>query len=319
MTDTLFSKGNGDGAETADLFDKAVEGPQESAAAASGDAQAIPLKGEEEQLIAPVPTEPTTKKADGSHWDGSEQITPSRALTLSDFVPQSASPVEQLMRFAYRLGVPGSTLAAPLRKPRKTRITATVESPLIGDRAAGMALRAGHFLIHGVKAPIAQMDFAPAQGRLTPPFERVIHGFGWLRDLAVSGDRGQCAPTAERVCEAWLKANPKPDKSDAWKVENTGNRLLAWLVHAPMLLSNGSSSLRADLLAALEVNARHLDFRTPRENDRLAEIAGWSRWPPAQTVWRSGPAQSSGRFGCRRWRRAVALPARANGCDCSAG
>jgi len=139
MTDTLFSKGKGDEAETADLFNNAAEAPQNGAAAESGDAQAIPLKSEEEQLIASVPAESTTKKADGSHWDGSEHIAPSRALTLSDFVPPSAGPTERLMRFAYSLGVPGSTLASPFRKPRKTRIMATVESPLIGDRAAGMA------------------------------------------------------------------------------------------------------------------------------------------------------------------------------------
>lgn len=279
MTDTLFPKGTKDGGgdtQTADLFDDGAPSPSAAPDERAGtveEARAIPLKGSDEQ---PIKQAPTTKKADGSHWNGSEQIAPSRALTLSDFVPSAAGPAERLMRFAYSLGVPGSTLASPFRKPRKTRIMATVESPLIGDRAAGMALRSGHFLIHGVKAPIAQMDFAPAQGRLTPPFERVIHGFGWLRDLAVSGAREQCAPTAERVCEAWLKANPKPDKSDAWKVENTGNRVLAWLVHAPLLLSGVSAHLRADLLAALEVNARHLDFRAPRENDRLGEIAGWA-------------------------------------------
>ncbi len=276
MTDTLFPKG-GDNTSEADLFEDTADAPSkpDAQAKAPADEKAIPLKSDDDQPLADAPDK-TTKKADGSHWDGSEQIAASRALTLADFDPPSAGPAERLMRFAYRIGVPGSTLAAPFRKPKQTRILATVKSPLIGDRTAGMALRAGHFLIHGVKAPIAQMDFAPAQGRLTPPFERVIHGFSWLRDLAICGPREQCAPTAERVCEAWLKVNAKPDKSDAWKVENTGNRLLAWLAHAPLLLSGDSATLRSDLLAAIEINARHLDFQTPRENDRLGEIAGWA-------------------------------------------
>lgn len=280
MSDTLFPKeGPRDerGGDIADLFDD----PEKSDVRADVPADngqgvkdaAIPLNKGGEQTIADAPT---TKKADGSHWDGSEQLASSRALTLSDFVPPSAGPSERLLRFAYRLGVPGSTLASPFRKPLKTRILATVESPLLGDRAAGMALRAGHFLIHGVKAPIAQMDFAPAQGRLTPPFERVVHGFGWLRDLALCGPREQCAPTAQRICEAWLKANPAPGKGDAWKVEHVGNRVLAWLVHAPLLLASGNRSLRKDLLAAIEANARHLDHNVPRENDRLGEIAGWA-------------------------------------------
>ena len=73
---------------------------------------------------------------------------------------------------------------------------------------SGTALRAGHFLIHGVKAPIAQIDCS-AVARLTPPFERAVHGFTWLADLEACAPRAQCTPTAERVLTAWLEANPQ--------------------------------------------------------------------------------------------------------------
>ncbi len=219
---------------------------------------------------------PTSKLEDGSHWDGSEALAPSRALTLSDFAPPSSGPVERMIRLAYRIGIPGPTLTSPFRKPAKTRILATVTAPPLGKRTAGMALRAGHFLVHGVKAPIAEMDFGPAQGRLTPPFERVVHGFSWMRDLAASAPREQCAATAERVTQSWLDANPKPDKSDAWKVEHVGSRVLAWLMYAPMLMSRDDSAWRGRMLAAIEGNARWLDHHVPHENDRLAEISGWA-------------------------------------------
>jgi hypothetical protein len=58
---------------------------------------------------------------------------------------------------------------------------------------AGTALRAGHFLVHGLKLPIAQADFVGA-GRLTPPVERMVHGFHWLADLESAAPREQVAP-----------------------------------------------------------------------------------------------------------------------------
>ena len=63
---------------------------------------------------------------------------------------------------------------------------------------AGTALRAGHFLVHGAKAPIAQIDFAGA-ARMAPPLERVVHSFAWLADLEASAPRETVAPVAERI------------------------------------------------------------------------------------------------------------------------
>ena len=145
-----------------------------------GGASAFPLDRGGEQPVVQVAVGPN-----GADADGAEPLDASRALVLSDFVPPSAGAGERLIRLAYRMGIPGSALAAPFRKPAKTRLLATVDSPLIGDRAAGVALRAGHFLIHGAKAPIGQVEFE-SSSRMSPPFERVIHGFSWLRDLAAS-------------------------------------------------------------------------------------------------------------------------------------
>ena len=201
-------------------------------------------------------------------------IEPGRALALADFAPPSLGAGERLIRLAYRLGIPGSTLTSPFAKPAKPRLLGTVASPLVGERAAGVALRAGHFLVHGVKAPIAQMDFSPV-ARLTPPFERVVHGFAWLRDLAASAPREQCIPTAERVLGAWLAANKAPGKGAAWQVELTGHRLLNWLVHAPLILSGGDNRLRPKVLRAMAETARWLDKNVTRAPDRLGEVAGW--------------------------------------------
>src|SRR3546814_149723 len=155
------------------------------------------------------------------------------------------------------------------------RLLATVASPLAGDRAVGVALRAGHFLIHGAKTAIGQMEFASST-RLAPPVERVVHGFSWLRDLAGSAAREQCIETAEHVCRIWLDANPEPAKGAAWQVEHAGHRLLAWLVHAPLILSGRDDRWRRRMLGAMETTARWIDRHVGKSGDGLGEVAGWA-------------------------------------------
>ena len=206
---------------------------------------------------------------------GSVPIEPGRALALAEFAPPRAGPIDATLRWAYRIGVPASFLVSPFRKPMRTRLLATVESPVPGERACGVALRAGHFLVHGVKAPIEQMEFASA-ARLTPPFARIVHGFGWLRDLSSCAPREQCTATAERVVKLWLDANREVGKGPAWSVERAGHRLLNWLVHAPLILSGGNAGLRTRVLDAVAATARWLDRHVTETDDKLGALAGWT-------------------------------------------
>ncbi len=214
----------------------------------------------------------------GAEAAPSELVEPGRALALADFTPPTLGAGERLLRLAYRLGVPGSTLAAPFRKPAKPRLLATVLNPLPGQKMPGTAIRAGHFLVHGVKAPIAQIDFAGA-ARMAPPLERVVHSFAWLADLEASAPREQVVPVAERVLSAWLNANPsppsRPGKGPAWTVANAGTRELNWLVHAPLILSGNDKAQRARVLTAMNETARWLDKNVGRAEDLLGEVAGW--------------------------------------------
>jgi uncharacterized heparinase superfamily protein len=203
-----------------------------------------------------------------------ELIEPGRALALADFNPPQTTAGERLVRLAYRLGVSGQMLAGPFRKPARLRLLATVESPLQGDRAAGMALRAGHFLAYGVKTPINQINFSPV-AKLTPPLERTVHGFLWLRDLEACAQRPQCTATAERVLVTWLEANDKPGKGAAWKVGHAGQRLLGWFVHAPLILSGPDKRLRSRVLKAMAETARWLDRNAARAADKPEELAAW--------------------------------------------
>jgi uncharacterized heparinase superfamily protein len=205
-------------------------------------------------------------------------IEPGRALALADFSAPSVGAGEWMVRFAYRMGLPGAMLSSPLGKAAKPRLLATVSNPLPGSRAAGTALRAGHFLVHGAKTPIAQIDFAGA-GRMTPPLERTVHSFAWLSDLEACAPREQGAPVAERILAAWLDVNPKPPskpgKGPAWSLANAGTRQVNWLVHAPLILSGNDKRLRARVLGAITEGARWLDKNVHRAEDLLAAVAGW--------------------------------------------
>ncbi|MBD2843108.1 heparinase II/III family protein [Erythrobacter rubeus] len=201
------------------------------------------------------------------------QVETSRALALTDVIAPRTKPGEALIRLAYRMGVPGHALAAPFRRPAPLRVLATVESPVTGDRMAGTALRAGHFLVHGVKLPIGQVD-CDSSGRLSPGLERAVHSFSWVYDLAASAPRADCVTVAERITSNWLAANPEPGKGPAWEVENAGLRLMAWLVHAPLVLSGQDTKLKPKLLAAIGETAAWLDRKAPRDGAGLGQVAG---------------------------------------------
>lgn len=235
----------------------------------AAEASALPLDPSHAEPLARPERQETAEEPAGP-----ELIEPGRALAMTAFVPPEVALFDRLLRFAYRLGVPGHSLVAPFRKEPAPRLLATVECPLPGDPVAGTALRAGHFLVHGVKTPIAQLDLSPA-AHLAPQFERVVHGFSWLTDLEACAPRAQCTQAAERVLAAWLAANPHPGKGPAWKIDNAGHRLLNWLAHAPLLLGGKDKPLRGKTLAAAVETARWLDRHVGKADDRLSEVAGW--------------------------------------------
>ncbi|HCF25057.1 MAG TPA: heparinase [Novosphingobium sp.] len=238
--------------------------------AASADGPALTLGGSDEAGLVSE-TAPALPS-------GGEVVEPGRALALADFAPPAIGAGERLLRLAYRLGIPGSALTAPFGKSAKPRLLATVTNPLEGSKVAGTALRAGHFLVHGAKSPIAQIEFAGA-ARLAPPLEKVVHTFSWLADLEASAPREVVVPVAERILGAWLSANPKPPsrpgKGPAWNLGNAGTRELNWLVHAPLILSGSDKAQRARILAALGDTARWLDKNVGRAEDLLSEVAAW--------------------------------------------
>ncbi len=246
-----------------------IAGGSDTAANARLAPAALPL-GPAPEFQADQPALPLPEADPGVIESG--LIEPSRALALADFSPPRLRTGERLIRFAYRIGL-GPRTFNPFAKRTAPRLIATVTSALPGDPVAGTALRAGHFLLHGLKAPIADIEFSGP--RLAPPFERLIHGFGWLADLDACAARPQCTGVAERIFGHWLIANPRPDATPAWDVGNVGHRLLAWLIHAPLILSGPDRKFRSRALHATEATATWLDSHVVRAEHIVSQVAGW--------------------------------------------
>lgn len=223
--------------------------------------------------------EPLAERAEGENLPDGLTPPAGRALVLSDVIAPSVRPGEALIRLAYRLGVPGHALAAPLRRPSAPRVLAIVQGAVPGERAKGMALRAGHFHVHGAKTAIGEIDFT-GQSRQPPGLERTLHTFSWLADIAACGVRPENSALAERLTRAWLETNAHAPRvaarHGAWDVEHAGLRLIAWLVHAPLVMSGGDARLRRELLAAIAETANWLDRASLRCGAGLAQVIGWA-------------------------------------------
>ncbi len=200
-------------------------------------------------------------------------IEPGRALALADFDPPGVGAGARLMRMAYRIGIPASALRSPFRKRAPLRLLAAPVDPLAGQQQAGMALRAGHFLVAGIKVPLGEIDYRDE--RLSAPVARYVHGFRWLADLVAACPRDQALPVAQRILAGWLDAHPKPTRHAAWGLDATAARLVSWMLHAPVLISGDDSAFRTRLLDAMERSARHLDRKAPSSGDDIAALGAW--------------------------------------------
>lgn len=208
------------------------------------------------------------------------------APDLSALLPPRIGPVDRLIRFAFARGVKPSTLARPFRKPARLRLLATVEQPVPGDRAAGMALRAGHFQPAGKKLPIEGLDFTGET--LGRPAAEAIHRFDWLADLDAAGSRGSIAPLATSLFGKWLAANDTIGAGEAWTVACAGQRLLTALIHAPLILSDPDPAARRRALLHLAATARWLDRKVRREDTAQLALPGWAALVAAGLLFPDG-------------------------------
>ena len=148
------------------------------------------------------------------------------------------------------------------------------DDPFLGDVARGHALMAGRLTFRGETRDLADFDLRATD--LSRGFVDHLHGFGWLRDLSSVAPRVQAAPVAEAWMRRWLEAHADHVGEPAWRGDLVGRRLLAWMAHAPLILSSTDLVYRSKVLNTIARSARHLERAADKVQPGAPRVAAWS-------------------------------------------
>ena len=202
---------------------------------------------------------------------------------------------ESFHRLAWRSPLHGLRLSG--RHPLK--LITVADDPFAGDAARGRALLDGVLAFRGERHDVATLDLSRAD--VSKAFAAHVHSFAWLRDLATAAARAQAAPVAEALTRRWLDAHAGKVADPAWRPDLWGRRILAWVAHAPLILSSTDLVYRSSLLHALARGARHLERTADRAPAGPARLAAWSGVVAAGLMIPGGdPRRSFGEAGLLR-------------------
>jgi uncharacterized heparinase superfamily protein len=211
----------------------------------------------------------TTPDHDGQP-DEPDGIAPGKRL-----VRQAGGGVslgDRIMARFYRLiwQTPLHTFRLKGRHPLK--LSGVPEDPIAGDREIGAALAAGLWVVQGeVQQTVSgALPVAPSSAA----FHRAVHGFSWLRDLALI-ERADATGLAEKLTHAWLDAHADTVSEPAWAPDVTARRLLFWAAYAPLILSSTDLVYRSSVLNHFARAGRHLDGTAERMPQGVQRITSW--------------------------------------------
>ncbi len=203
--------------------------------------------------------------------------------------------LNQFYRFAWR--TPFHAFRLRGRYPLK--LMTVPNDPLLGSAERGRAMIAGSIEWRGETIAVADCDFL-GDG-FTKPFSEFLQRFGWLRDLAATGDRAAAAPVAEKLMRAWLAGHGAAVTDAGWRADLWGWRVLNWAAHAPLILSSSDLVYRSAVLNALARGARHLDRVADRAPPGVERVVAWCGVVAAGLLMPGGePRRGFGEAGLER-------------------
>ena len=116
----------------------------------------------------------------------------------------------------------------------------------------------GRFALAG--HAVALVDGSPfGVGHAPLPWQRALHGFGWLRHIPVSADADVEARVQDLVAD-WLARGKKHDKI-AEADDVVARRVISWLAHTDLLLQTADAGFYDNVLQALMADIQTLERR----------------------------------------------------------
>jgi uncharacterized heparinase superfamily protein len=139
--------------------------------------------------------------------------------------------------------------------------------PWPGDAGFGTRIAEGRWPLKNGTVALDTID----EDSLPPEWLDYVHSFRWLRDLTASPLQGPRAALVERVLRLWLDRYGTLHPH-AWRPDLTGERVLAWIGHADLVLGSSDHVLRSAVLAALARFSRHLVRTAERADEGLPRL-----------------------------------------------
>lgn len=169
------------------------------------------------------------------------------------------SVVERLSALGY--GTPLYSVRLKGRFPLK--LLASPDDPWTGDMKSGADILANGFAHAGHRLTAGPGDLWEKANDAPAGFTRWLQGYAWLRDLATLRESGgkkaarDIGRLAEEIVGAWLQRYGGWH-AVAWRPDILGERLMMWILHAPLILASSDMVYRSAVLNSLVRQSRHL-------------------------------------------------------------
>lgn len=151
-----------------------------------------------------------------------------------------------------------------LKGKHPLRLLGTPKDPWAGSLAAGSHILTGFFYCQGQWLKNPDHEKGEWQNgaiwrakELSSKWQAHVHSFIWLRDLNRVVDRRAARSRAVTLTRHWLQDFDQRHDL-AWTPAITGQRIINWMTHAPLILDTNDLVYRSKLLNCLARQARHL-------------------------------------------------------------
>ncbi|MCF6215187.1 MAG: heparinase II/III family protein [Emcibacter sp.] len=111
---------------------------------------------------------------------------------------------------------------------------------------------------------------------LGPKWQEYLHSFCWLRDLNGCLDRNAARKKAQALMAHWLENHDQWHEL-FWSPDIIGQRIVNWMVYAPLILDSNDLIYRSKILNCLARQSRHLHYagdKSLRGLPRMKAITG---------------------------------------------